>query len=59
MAQNKPSKISPQVFVGSTNPNTDKVEPTKVGDIYVNTALLTLHFAFGLAGTQWGTAGTA
>jgi len=59
MAIKKTSKEAPQIFVGSTNPNTDKVAPTKVGDIYVNTALLTLHFAFGLAGTQWGTAGTA
>ena len=59
MAQNKPSKRSPEIFTGAADPNTAKVNPSKIGDIYVDTSNLQLYFAFGLLGTQWGTCGTA
>lgn len=48
-----------RVQYGSGNPNTNKVQTGKIGDLYVDTDLKTLYFTFGLSGTQWGTAGTA
>lgn len=54
------SSKHPVVFTGSnSNPNTAKLSPTKVGDLYIDTDLKTIYFAFGMSGTQWGTAGTA
>jgi hypothetical protein len=48
-----------RVQYGTSNPNTAIIRTGKIGDLYVNTDLKTLYFAFGLSGTQWGTAGTA
>jgi hypothetical protein len=59
MAINKESKRSPQVFIGASSPNTLKIMPSKIGDLFVDTTNLQLYFSFGMAGTQWGTCGTA
>ena len=61
MATKKASKVTPTIFTGSNkNPNTYKVEPGKIGDIYVDTDLLTLYFCKSLTGSyKWGTSGTS
>jgi hypothetical protein len=61
MALNKAAKNAPQIFTtANSNPNTAKIKPGKVGDICVDTTLMTLYFCKGLTGTNdWGTAGTA
>jgi len=60
MAIKKASKESPKIFSGASNPNTLGIVPTKVGDIFVNTDLMTLYFCKSLTDTyKWGTAGTA
>ena len=53
-------KTQPKIFTGVVDPNTvGTFIPTKIGDIYVDTTAIQLYFAFGMAGTQWGTCGTA
>ena len=60
MAIKKSSKESPTIFSGASNPDTAGIIPEKIGDIYINTDLMTLHFAKSLTDTyKWGTAGTA
>jgi hypothetical protein len=58
MALRKASLESPVVKTGNAgdDPNTLKISPTKKGDLYVSGT--SLYFAFGMSGTQWGTAGT-
>jgi len=68
MAIKKASKESPKIFVVADNPNVLGTTPDKIGDIAVNTGLLTLYFcktladdtpAAGCVIDNWGTAGTA
>lgn len=59
MAIKKTSSNSPEIFKGSGNPNTVKIHPSKVGDLFVDTSRKQLYFAFGNTTTSWGTCGTA
>ena len=60
MAIKRASKEAPQIFTGESDPNTLKTSPTKIGDLFINTDLMTLHFCKALTGSyKWGTAGTA
>jgi hypothetical protein len=60
MAINKEAKVAPKIFSGSGDPNTLKISPSKVGDIYIDLELERLLFAKSLsASSKWGTAGTA
>lgn len=60
MAIKKASQQSPVIFSGASNPNTLGIVPGKVGDIFINTDLMTLYFCKSLTDTyKWGTAGTA
>lgn len=68
MAIKKGSKESPQIFVVTDNPNKLGTTPLKIGDIAINTGLMTLYFckstakgtpALGCVIDSWGTAGTA
>ena len=59
MAIKKASTESPKIFTGKNNPNTLKISPTKIGDIFVDTTFKQLYFAMGLTTTSWGTCGTA
>lgn len=52
-------KSTPVIHTGTDDPNDLKTQPTKIGDIFVDTSNLQLYFAFGVTGTQWGTCGTA
>jgi len=56
MAIKKASKEAPKIFTPSAEPNSLKIAPTKIGDIAIFGT--SFYFAFGMAGTQWGTAGT-
>jgi hypothetical protein len=49
----------PEMYVVTSNPNTLAVVPGNIGDLAVDSSNKQLFFAFGLAGTQWGTCGTA
>jgi hypothetical protein len=59
MAIKNASKESPHIFSGANNPNTLKINPKKIGDIFVRTDTKQLFFAYGLTSTSWGTCGTA
>lgn len=60
MAIKKTTKESPRIFIGTSEPNAAGIKPDKVGDLYVNTGLMTLYFGKALTGSYpWGTAGTA
>jgi len=60
MAIKKASKESPVIFSGTAEPNAGNVVPGKIGDLYINTDLMVLHFCKSLTDTyKWGTAGTA
>lgn len=68
MAILRTSKHSPHIFVVEDNPNVLGTTPSKIGDIAINTDLMTLYFcktmedptpAAGCVIDNWGTAGTA
>jgi hypothetical protein len=60
MAIKKAAKNAAQIFSGSGDPNTLKIQPTKVGDIYIDLQLERLLFCKSVsASSKWGTAGTA
>ena len=60
MAIKKTTKESPRIFIGTSEPNAAGIMPDKIGDLYINTALSTLHFGKAITGSYpWGTAGTA
>jgi len=59
----KRDKYQPNIFTGSGNPNTDAIEPTKVGDLYIRVhdgeGSAGIYFCKSLTNTcKWGTAGT-
>jgi hypothetical protein len=61
MAILKASKESPQIFTGTLNPNTARIAPGKIGDLYIDLGLNRLMFAktTAVGANTWGTAGTA
>jgi hypothetical protein len=61
MALKKGAIETPKIFTGTTDPNTARLTPSKIGDIYIDLGLNRLMFAkASVAGANaWGTAGTA